>query len=115
MIKHQSKILEDNIYIINALLKPKEMDTSILECMNYTFIDSVVSIYYDNSISKATEEDKLYQDKQILENSVARRKKLLSNENYVNKAPKEIVDKDREALEKEENLLRDILKKLEEL
>ncbi len=115
VIKHQSKILEDNIYIINALLKPKEMDTSILECMNYTFTDSVVSIYYDNSISKAAEEDKLYQDKQILENSVARRKKLLSNENYVNKAPKEIVDKDREALEKEENLLRDILKKLEEL
>lgn len=115
VIKHQSKILEDNIYIINSLLKPKEMDTSILECMNYTFIDSVVSIYYDNSISKAAEEDKLYQDKQILENSVARRKKLLSNENYVNKAPKEIVDKDREALEKEENLLRDILKKLEEL
>ena len=110
VIKHQSKILEDNIYIINALLKPKEMDTSILECMNYTFTDSVVSIYYDNSISKAAEEDKLYQDKQILENSVARRKKLLSNENYVNKAPKEIVDKDREALEKEENLLRDILK-----
>ena len=115
VIKHQSKILEDNIYIINSLLKPKEMDTSILECMNYTFIDSVVSIYYDNSISKAAEEDKLYQDKQTLENSVARRKKLLSNENYVNKAPKEIVDKDREALEKEENLLRDILKKLEEL
>ena len=115
VIKHQSKILEDNIYIINSLLKPKEMDTSILECMNYTFTDSVVSIYYDNSISKAAEEDKLYQDKQILENSVARRKKLLSNENYVNKAPKEIVDKDREALEKEENLLRDILKKLEEL
>ena len=91
------------------------MDSSSLECMNYTFKDSIVSVYYDNSVSKAAEEDKLYQDKQTLENSIARRKKLLSNENYINKAPKEIVDKDRESLKKEESLLSDILKKLEEL
>ena len=115
IIKHNSKILKDNEYIINALLKPKDMDSSSLECMNYTFKDSIVSVYYDNSVSKAAEEDKLYQDKQTLENSIARRKKLLSNENYINKAPKEIVDKDRESLKKEESLLSDILKKLEEL
>ena len=115
IIKHNSKILKDNEYIINALLKPKDMDISSLECMNYTFKDSIVSVYYDNSVSKAAEEDKLYQDKQTLENSIARRKKLLSNENYINKAPKEIVDKDRESLKKEESLLSDILKKLEEL
>ena len=36
-----------------------------------------------------------------LKSSIERRKKLLANENYVNKAPKEIVNKEREDLEKE--------------
>ena len=49
-------------------------------------------------------------NKQIkdLQNSIERRKKLLSNENYVNKAPKELVEKERETLEEE-------IKKLEVL
>ena len=57
-----------------------------------------------------TEADKLAKETQIkaLEASIERRKKLLSNENYVNKAPEAIVNKEREDLEKE-------IKRLEEL
>ena len=57
-----------------------------------------------------TEADKLAKEAQIklLEASIARREKLLSNENYVNKAPEKIVEKERADLENEK-------KKLEEL
>ncbi len=58
----------------------------------------------------ATEADKILKEGQIklLEESIARREKLLSNENYVNKAPAKIVELDRVKLEEEK-------KKLEEL
>ncbi len=57
-----------------------------------------------------TEAEKLNKAAQIkvLEASIARREKLLSNENYVNKAPANIVENDRKKLEEEK-------KKLEEL
>ena len=66
-----------------------------------------LDIYYEKEV---TEEDIALKNKQIqeLENSIERRKKLLSNENYVNKAPKELVEKEKQTLEEE-------IKKLEVL
>ncbi len=54
-----------------------------------------------------TEEDLLLKQKQIdsLKASIERRKKLLSNENYVSKAPEALVNKERETLIEEEKLL----------
>ena len=62
------------------------------------------TIYYEKVL---TEEEKQAKEKQIkdLENSIARRKNLLSNENYVAKAPEALVEKERETLKKEEELL----------
>ncbi len=114
-LKYNNTILKENKYILDALLKPKDIDKTSLEFINYTFLNDEVIIYYDNSVNKAALEDKLYQDKTNLENSINRRKKLLSNENYINKAPKAIVDKDRENLKKEEEMLKTILDKLKEL
>ena len=59
-----------------------------------------------------TEKDKLLKETQIklLEESIARREKLLSNENYVNKAPKNIVEMDRVKLEEEKKKLRELIK-----
>lgn len=71
-----------------------------------------IVIVYDNSKNLEEEREKLLKEKENLESSIARREKLLSNEGYVNKAPKQIVDKERESLEKEKNLLNDILVKL---
>lgn len=44
-------------------------------------------------------------EKSNLENSIARREKLLSNENYVNKAPSNVVEAERLALAKEKERL----------
>lgn len=70
------------------------------------------SIIYDNSKSLEEEKEKLLKEKESLEASIARREKLLSNSNYVEKAPKAIVDKDREALLKEKEMLDIILNKI---
>ena len=60
-----------------------------------------------------TEEEKALKEKQIedLKKSIERRKNLLSNENYVNKAPAHIVELDRQNLLKEENELKMLLEK----
>lgn len=54
-----------------------------------------------------TEADKVLKETQIaaLKTSIARREKLLANENYVAKAPKNIVDMDREKLKEEKEKL----------
>ena len=65
------------------------------------------TIFFEKVESEA---DRLLKEGQIktLEMSIARREKLLSNENYVSKAPAKIVEIDRQKLEEEK-------KKLEEL
>ena len=67
------------------------------------------TIYFEN---EETEEDKKAKEAQIkaLTDSIARREKLLSNENYVNKAPKNIVDMDKQKLEEEKKKLEELLK-----
>ena len=59
-----------------------------------------------------TEAEKINKASQIklLEASIARREKLLSNENYVNKAPANIVENDRKKLEEEKKKLEELLK-----
>ena len=57
-----------------------------------------------------TEADKAQKEATIktLEASIARREKLLSNENYVNKAPSNIVEMDRKKLEEEKKKLKEL-------
>ena len=59
-----------------------------------------------------TNEDKKIKSLQIetLKQSIQRREKLLSNENYINKAPKHIVDLDKQKLEEEKKKLSELLK-----
>ena len=59
-----------------------------------------------------TEADKKIKETQIklLEASISRREKLLSNENYVNKAPANIVENDRKKLEEEKKKLEELTK-----
>ena len=71
-----------------------------------------INIIFDNSGNLEEEKEKLLKEKESLELSIARREKLLSNENYVNKAPSSIVEKERESLQKEKEFLDIILKKL---
>ena len=84
----------------------KELD---IKC--YKVISNYVnaSIFYEKEL---TEEEKAAKDNLIesLKSSIERREKLLSNENYVNKAPKNIVEMDRQKLEEEKNKLNELLK-----
>ena len=48
---------------------------------------------------------------ELLKKSIERRKKLLANENYVNKAPEKIVELDRKKLKEEEEKLKNLLDK----
>ena len=59
-----------------------------------------------------TEADKLAKEAQIkvLTESISRREKLLSNDNYVNKAPAKIVELDRQKLAEEKQKLAELLK-----
>ena len=67
-----------------------------------------LDLYFEKVMSE--EEIKL-KEKQIadLKASIERRKKLLSNENYCNKAPKELVEKEQNTLQDEENKLNILL------
>ena len=71
-----------------------------------------IKYIFDTSSSKELELDNLIKEKDKLINSIERRKKLLSNENYVAKAPKSVVELDRTNLAKEESRLAEILEKL---
>ena len=59
-----------------------------------------------------TEADKLAKEAEIklLKASIERREKLLANENYVNKAPANIVEMDRKKLEEEKKKLEELMK-----
>ena len=66
--------------------------------------DLSLSIYFEKEV---TLEDKELLEKQraSLESSIERRKKLLANENYVNKAPKSLVEEEKKKLKEEEEKL----------
>ena len=94
-----------NIYLSQLKIKEEQLitiDYSNMLSSNYKSSLVDITYYY-----KGSEEDnsKLLDEIKSLEESINRRKKLLSNENYVNKAPKNIVDLDRKKLEDEEEQL----------
>jgi valyl-tRNA synthetase len=105
----QVKINNDNDYsLIKFMLRLDERLTNdALTETSYSvnYADYSMTIYYEKI---ETEEDKALKEKQIneLEASIQRREKLLSNENYVSKAPAHIVEADRKKLEEEKEKLK---------
>ena len=72
------------------------------QSINYKSSLIDITYFFKNEVNK----EELEADIKKLKDSIDRRKKLLSNENYVNKAPKNIVDLDREKLKEEEAKLK---------
>ena len=91
--KSQLKITDENIIT--------EVNPNLL-CNNYKskYID--ITYYYEGSCE---DKSKIEEEIRKLEQSIQRRKGLLSNENYVNKAPANIVKMDRDKLKEEEEKL----------
>ena len=99
----------DNADIINNVIKPMELDITNLK---EVVVNNSISIYYDGSKNEAAEIEALEKEKIKLETSIKRREGLLSNENYVAKAPKHIVENEKLQLEKEKEALEVIISKL---
>ncbi|MEI3530307.1 MAG: valine--tRNA ligase [Bacilli bacterium] len=98
---------EDYSLIIKMLKLKDSLITQDLNLNSYNVLSGVydMTIYFEKVI---TEEELKLKEKQIndLKNSIARRKNLLANVNYVNKAPQALVEKERETLASEEELLK---------
>ena len=102
----------DKQIIINMLkLNDKITDNSdnYTDKVEYNGIE--IDIFFDNSKNVKEQEEKLLKEKESLEKSIERREKLLSNENYISKAPSSVVEKEREDLKKEKKLLNSLLNK----
>jgi len=92
-LKLQEKIIEEELDITSFKVSTKTKEAII---------------YYEKEI---TEEDLLVKEKQIeeLRNSIKKRETLLSNENFVSKAPAALVEKEKNKLEEEKVELEKLL------
>ena len=102
---------DDNDLIIKMLKLDDHLVTKPLGIKAYKVFSSRVkaTIFFEKV---ETEADKLAKDAtiKVLTESIARREKLLANENYVNKAPSKIVELDRQKLAEEKQKLAELLK-----
>lgn len=102
---------ENHDLIINMLKIKDNIINEVLNIKSYKVLANNynATIFFERV---ETEEDKQAREMQIkqLQESISRREKLLANENYVNKAPVNIVELDRSKLEEEKRLLEELLK-----
>ena len=114
-LKDFEVMTENNCELANKMLK---LTDKIVENSNYNgkveveYKEYKYVILYDNSL-KEEEKENLIKEKESLEKSIQRRENLLANENYVSKAPANIVSKEKESLEEEKKRLNNILQTLE--
>ena len=99
--------------ILNMLKVKSENLTDEISDNSISYNGYTIYYIFDNTKNLEEEKNNLLKEKERLENSIERRKKLLSNENYVAKAPQNIVEKEKEDLLKEENNLQNIINQLE--
>ena len=116
---YDSEIIDNNIDLISKMLKLSDVNkgeyNSDLKNIIIPFMNSRVYIYYDGSMNDQKELESNIKERDRLVASIERRKKLLSNEGYVNKAPEAIVNKEREDLAREEHELEVINLKLKDM
>ncbi|MCI9434563.1 MAG: valine--tRNA ligase [Bacilli bacterium] len=114
---YDSEIITNNLAIIKSMLKLEniilktDFKLDNLASINFNVGKSVFTIYYEKNNSKE-ELEKFEKEKIRLIDSIERRKKLLSNSNYVSKAPSNIVEAEKLSLEKEEIELKLLIEKL---
>ena len=89
--------------IADERLVKKEDKTKV----NVKYLNYDLDIYYDNVLSEFDKEQKMKQI-ESLKNSIKRRENLLANEGYLNKAPKELIEKERQTLANELEMLKNL-------
>ncbi len=93
-------IYKSQLKITDELIVKESLED--YQSINYKSSLIDITYFFKNEVNK----EELEADIKKLKDSINRRKKLLSNENYVNKAPKNIVNLDREKLKEEEAKLK---------
>jgi len=109
-----NELVLNNKELISKILKTENISSSYsgeFTNIDISFEGSIISLYYDGSLSEE-EKERLLKEKERLISSIERREKLLSNENYVSKAPIDIVENERKSLSKDKDELELIIKKL---
>lgn len=103
MISAKSELLS----LFKKLLKISDefvVDSDVLDFSKYSYKSSLIEISYFES-KKVEDNSLILEEIDKLSKSIARREGLLANENYVNKAPANIVDMDRVKLKEEKERL----------
>ena len=100
---------DDNDLIVKMLKLENNLIKKPLGMKAYKVFSTRVKakIFFEHIETEADKAAKQAQIK-VLEDSIARREKLLSNENYVKKAPEKIVEMDRKKLVEEKNKLKEL-------
>lgn len=106
-------IIKDMLKLENIMLKA-DFKLKTMASIDFNVGKDIFTIYYEKTNSKE-ELEKFENEKIKLEASIERRKKLLGNSNYVNKAPSNIVETEKLNLEKEELELKLLIEKLNSL
>ena len=115
-ITKEMKVLFDTDTDIDLIVKMLKLEDNLikkpLNIKSYkVFTSHITATIFFEKIE--TDEDKLARENMIktLTDSIARREKLLANENYVNKAPAKVVELDRQKLAEEKTKLAELTKK----
>ena len=114
LIVTNSSLVLDNKLLISKMLKNENILTEYsgdLTKIDINFNNEIINIYYDGSLTEE-EKEKLIKEKERLISSIERREKLLSNEGYVNKAPQQIVENEKNSLLNDKKELEIIIDKL---
>ena len=92
--------------------KEKVIEEKMDKLIEYNYKSNNIDItYYEEG--STNNQDNIIKEIARLEQSIEKRSKLLSNENYINKAPQNIVELDRQKLKEEQeqlNNLKELLK-----
>lgn len=107
-------IIDDNKEILTRLLKCDSIISSFegANKLDLVFPYGVLTLCYEGKQMTNEDIENLKKEKEMLEKSIERRKKLLSNEGYIKNAPENIVNSEKEKLADEENKLKTIINKL---
>ena len=112
-ITKEAKVMfeSSNDLVIKMLKLDENIINKQLDIKSYKVFSKNIkaTIFFEKVETEADKEAKEAQIK-MLQASIERREKLLANENYVNKAPANIVEMDKQKLEEEKKKLEELLK-----
>lgn len=110
----KASLLKENLLIIQKLAGGSEVNVISNETEKSARIETklcTISLPMGDLVDEAEEQEKLKKNIESLKFEIERSEKMLNNPNFVAKAPKQLVDTEREKLAKNKEFLEKLLKK----